>query len=286
MHVKHNNLVNLIHNELEDGFYQGLAQIFHALSINGSFHADRMCWEYIKYLYDNVTQKKSELILKSGYSKHVVKQHRDLLLNQGREKKNTKNNKPNIFKDFLQSLKDLASQYPDNAFPLYGPASFTACFNDSNLNDSSYTSKSVLEALEEAGCIRKSGQKVTFISSVPNSLKSKDDLIRQLSNLMLRYTTTQINNKDAESEDEELYEMAIASHQIPFEDQAKVLKELKSHFRLATAEGLRILERYENPRLDTARDIGFHTFLFNSNSPKRNDHEKSSDTEHRNDRRR
>ncbi|MCF6299615.1 MAG: hypothetical protein L3J52_00600 [Proteobacteria bacterium] len=260
------NIINLIHSEMNPEYFKGLAQIFYALNISGPMHDERLEFEYMKYIYENVSNKRKDIIANTKYKKYKVDQFLKKIKSKNYHYKKTE---PSIFKEFINRLHTEANRFPDKMLPLYGYnsiTSFSSIFEGSSLNSAGYTAKTIKESLVKCGCIEehKKSKKIKFITSVPvASLKANRDLTRQLSQLLYRFTSTQINNQLAETKDEELYENSLFSFEVADKDVDKMLLTLKDHFREAFNDGKAIVDGHETSGLnETSFDTGFHVFLY------------------------
>ncbi|MCF6300557.1 MAG: hypothetical protein L3J52_05510 [Proteobacteria bacterium] len=256
-------IIAAMNAEMNPEFYKGLVKIFHELRISlPSFH-DQLDYDYLDYIYEKKSKKRCDLLTYSRLGKYKV----DMFLKSKREQSAQKGrNRKSSFTDFLVALKGVSSNHKDNTLPFSGKThfvTFTALFEESGLVNDGYTAKAVKEALIEAGCIEElTNKKIKFISSVPRSLNSNKDSIRQASDLIHRYSENMVHNRNLKKGEIKLFEKSILSTEIPVENIDPCFIKLNEHFMPQYLAGQEIIDSYETPNVESTYDVGFHIIFF------------------------
>lgn len=252
-------IIQLINGEFDQRLFSGMARIMSLLEIDGPEVQKKLEHEHLRFVYENYSSKITDLIVKTKYPRHRVLN----FINDYKKNKKKKNRNSDIYSDFLQDLYDLSLTYPNNEIPIHGKNSYTQCFQDSAINDNTFTSKSVLEAFIRNECVEKINKnKIRFLSTVAKKARGKSDLIRQFSNLVFRYSILQKNNHNQVDEELIMYDMAMVSKKVPKQNRLPCRRALFNHFRESTRIGQEIIDSYEDPTLDNEKELGFHTFAW------------------------
>ena len=257
-HTRQGQLIDLINEEFNKDFFEGLTKIAHELHINGEMLIHRFTHEYIKYIYENVSQKKAHIMAHTGFKRNLVEKH----LRTIKQEPDTQKTRSNaLFREFFQKLQIECLKSPDNTIAKYGPYSFKSIFNQCLINDKTYTAPSVMKALINAGKLIDLGNKVQFIKHA-KAEKDKKDLNRFLSNAFNRYISTIIQNHHSDSERGELFDQfvntpAISNAKIPI-----AIKKITEILRTSHKEVWDELEEHEDEDFDNSDYVvGVHMYI-------------------------
>jgi len=246
-------IFNLIDAQFEEAFFIGMARMMTICKVHAPNMKEKLAHEHMLYVYENISKKKTDIIAHTGYSAHHVKKFLEFI-GIGKLKPQKRNS---IFQYFLQDLQHLAEKSKNKEIPLKGFNSFNECFNRSASNDGYLTAKSVLFALEEAGCIKIIDKtKVRFLSAVPDGAKRRSDLMRQFSNLIYRFSHTQDRNFYAECKSEELLSMDLSTNEIPEEEFPIVRERVRELSRVYIQDVKTVLEEHEVPGHKNENETG------------------------------
>lgn len=273
MQSQKDQLIHSLNEVLNPEFYKGISQLIIELMIfMPNFHR-ALDNELLEYIYDNVSKRRCDLKNYSHLSKHKV----DAFLARKNprvtidvsEKKKKKKNTGELFHEFLEKLYDVCKKHPDMSIPISGKhfVTFQSMFDQSGLGNSGYAQKAAREALINAGYIEMAGTKyIKFVSKVPKPhLNNQEDTIRQISNTIYRYISTQFQNIEAHKNDSlVLMEKSMMSNTIPEKHREACFQELRRHFESPFFSGKDILEKYEDNNSEKTHARGYQVFFFNT----------------------
>ncbi len=237
------NIVDLISNEMEPEYYQGLACMAFHLSISGPKNNAKFAYEYMNYVYENISKKKAHIMAHTGYKRTTVEK----FLHDIKQSKLVPARKTdNIFKEFIHNLKAACLLNADNTLPMYGNHSCQSIFEESSVNNKTYTLPSVLSSLEKCGCITIKNQSIVFHRSIPNkALRSDKDLNRQFSNVVLDFASTQIHNKYEDDPNKRLFAVRTDSVDVPDQMLQITTEQLNQILRESNKACFELLEANE-----------------------------------------
>lgn len=237
------NLVSLIDAEMNHSFDLGLAQFFSELNINLSKQIKRLEYEMMRYVYEQ-TGSRSKIQIITGLSRHKIHKFvQSYSIDKALKKQKTKSK---VFAIFISELKKCAEKYPNSEIPIYGKRnSFNAIFNESTFQNGMITAKTMLESLENSGCIKISGKSIRFVSAFPKRANTTRDVVRQFSDVIYRLSHTQLHNKNISEPEESRYQMTVRSTSIPPEKHQEVIHEIRKKLRQCSKEIFDLLEQNE-----------------------------------------
>jgi len=252
------NFYELIHGELEDEFHEAVARLAYDLSINGEIHNRNFAYHYMKFIYENVSRKKSQIMSHTGFSKYVVKKFID---DYQSKKQAAHNPNKNIYLEFFHSLKAACTKTPDQSLPIYGLNSVRSIFEACRINDSSHTLPSILKTLEKSELIKISKKRICLISQPQlKNRTSKADYSRQLSNTLKYLVSTKVTNRKANT----YFDQTVTSIEIEDDMVVKIIKQLQSNAREFHKNTRDYIDEHEIEGTKNAnRKIGFQVYIFN-----------------------
>jgi len=257
-HTQQDQLIDLINEEFDKEFFEGLTRIAYELHINGETLINRFTHEYIKYIYENVSSKKAHIMAHTGFKRNVVEK----FLRTVKQEPNTQKTRSNaLFKEFFQKLQIECLKSPDHTISKYGPYSFKSIFNQCLINDKTYTAPSVLEALINAGKLIDLGDRVHFIRSI-KSKNDKKNINRFLSNTFNRYVSTALQNHHSDKESGELFDQFINTPAISNKKSEIAINKIREILRATHKKLWEELETHEGEDLDDCDYIhGVHMYI-------------------------
>jgi len=253
-----NSLFEIIHSEMEDEFHEGLAQLAYEFNIDGEMHNKKFTYHYMKYIYENVSDKKSSIMAHTGFSKYVVKKFiEDYHSQKTQNPKHTKN----IYLEFFHALRAECSKAPDQSLPIYGKRSVRNVFEECRINDSSQTLPAVLQMLENAELIQVLKKRVRLLPKPEiKGRTSKADYSRQLSNTIKYLISTKIANRAANT----YFDHTVTSIEIEDDLLPIVLEQLQKNAREFFTNTREFIDEHETQGTKKAsRKIGFQVYIFN-----------------------
>ncbi|MCF6299764.1 MAG: hypothetical protein L3J52_01365 [Proteobacteria bacterium] len=259
-----------INAEMNPEFYQGLVEIFNELRISLPWFQEQLDYEYLNYIYENKSKKRCDLIMSSQLGKYKV----DRYLEEKRSGVKPTQQRPiSLFSGFISELGTASQQYKDNIIPFSGKqyfSTFVSVFEERNLSSAGYTARAVRESLIKCGCIEPvEKNKLKFLSATPKPLTSNTDLIRQLSNLLHRYTSTQILNKKTENDNDNLFDRSICSFEVPEQNIDEMFSQLKTKSINFYESSFNLIESFETPGVESDFNTGLHLFFYKTKRDKR-----------------
>ena len=253
-----NTLFEIIHSQMQDEFHEGLAQLAYEFNIDGEAHNRKFSYHYMKYIYENVSKKKSSIMAHTGFSKYVVKK----FIEEYNSNKHTKppQNK-NIYLEFFHLLRAECTNAPDQSLPLYGKRSVRTIFEECRINDSSQTLPAVLQMLENAELIEVLDKRVRLLPKPEiKGRTSKADYSRQLSNTIKYLISTKIANRIANT----YFDHTVTSIEIEDDTVPAVLEQLQKNAREFFTNTREFIDEHETQGTKKAsRKIGFQVYIFN-----------------------
>lgn len=253
-----NQLVEFINEEFKDEFFDGLTQMAHEFNINGETLIHRFTYEYISYIYKNVSQKKAHIMAHTGFKRNVVEKYLKIIQHEPNSQKTRANA---LFREFFHKLQVECLKSPEHTINKYGPYSFKSIFNQCLINDKTYTAPSVLEALIKSGRLIDMGDKVKFIKN-GKAQKDKESLNNFFSNTINRYALTLIQNHNSKKETGDLLDQFINTPAIPNTGIAVAIDELNEILRKAKEDIRKKLEEHEGTNhTDSDYMIGVHMYV-------------------------
>lgn len=264
MQVQKENFPHALHADLNPEFYDGISKMIFELFIHMPDFLQNIETNFLDYIYDNISQKRCDLLYYSRLTKHKVDPY---LQRKKAGLQPKKNNTGHLFNQFLEKLGSTCEKLPDNTIPTNAKkdfVSFRSIFDQCGLGNAGYAPKAVKDALISAGCIEPAGKnKIKFKSKLTKPLNSQTDAIRQISNTIYRYISTQFQNIEAHKNDTHvLMEKAMVSYSVPEHVQEKCFKELRENFEPPYFKGKEILEKYENEKCKSTHAIGYQVFFY------------------------
>lgn len=257
-------LTHSLHAEMHPEFFKGISQMIIELMICLPDFHQSLDNELLEYIYNNVSKRRCDLKNHSHLSKHKI----DAFLKSKRGgEQETKTNTGQLFLTFLDRLGNACEKYPDKTIPISGEkhfVTFRSLFDQCGLGSAGYAPKAARESLINAGCIELApNNRIKFITKIANPMNSKTDTIRQISNTIFRYISTQFQNMEASEKGSQLLmERAMSSKTIPEFAHEECFDELRAHFQPPHKAGKPILEKYENDNYKPTHIVGYQFFCF------------------------
>lgn len=257
------NLIELVSNKFQPEFFKGLARFAYELNIDGNKLFEEFSYEYMKYIYENVSKTKADIMSHTGYRRTTVENFKKKYESSKIIPQVNKTN--NIYKEFIHKLKTACLENKDNSLPIYGQHSCHSIFLDSKINDKTYTLKSVLSVLEKSGLIEINDISIIFKPQIiENALRSNDDLNRQFSNVVNDFTNTQIHNKNEDEHEKRLFSIRTDSVEVPDNLISLTSKQLNQILRDANKASFDRLEKNEThgEQSNCSYRIGVQQYVF------------------------
>ena len=243
---------------MEDEFHEGLAKLAYEFNIDGEEHNRKFAYHYMKYIYENVSDKKSSIMAHTGFSKYAVKKFIDDYHSQNKEETHQEKN---IYLEFFHALRAECSKAPDQSLPIYGKRSIRTIFEECRINDSSQTLPAVLQMLENAELIEVLEKRVRLLPKPEiKGRTSKADYSRQLANTIKYLISTKVANRAANT----YFDHTVTSIEIEDDMLPVVLEQLQKNAReFFTTTREFIDEREIQGTKKASRKIGFQVYIFN-----------------------
>ncbi|WP_395378187.1 hypothetical protein [Marinicella sp. W31] len=238
-----NDLLQFIHAELGQSFHKGLAKLAFELNLNGEIHNRKFSYYYMKYVYDNISQKKSHIQSHTGFSKHVVA---NFLKNVNNDNFNNKNRSNFVYEEFIYKLRSSVRNTPDHCIPIYGNQSVKEIFDSCSINDNSHTLPAVLDTLKKAEVIEVFDNHIKFyFEKKPSRRTTNNDINRQISNALENIITTKFYNQKKESLNETYFDQDLSSIEIEDSDIPEFLTKSREILRECHKELWILAENFE-----------------------------------------
>lgn len=266
MKAQIHNLKNSLDVEMNPEFYTGLSKLIHELRLYIPHFHEKMDDEFLDYIYENVSDKRCDMLYYSNLGKTKVDEFRKRKL-LGLVGDKTVTSTGTLFHSFLENLGNTCRKLPDQTINYSGSkhfVTFKSIFENCGLGNAGYSPKAARESLVESGCIECLGNgKIKFLSKKTKPMGSRNDNIRQISNTIFRYISTQFQNNESRLDGScVLFEQTMVTDTVPSTSHDACFNHLREHFEPHFFAGQPILESYENDGYKKTHAIGYQTFFF------------------------
>ncbi len=260
--------IDNIHNnsKLNDRFFEGLCDLFLELGIDGHQFINEFTKHYVKRAAE-ASETNSDIYNSTGFSPYTAKKHLRKSENIDYPKRKQ------YYYILINRIKELCEHSKDGCIPINGThQSYVSAFNDANTADNTITARSMLRKLVKAGLVEQiENKKIKFLNSLPQSgLNKKEDIIRQLSDLVNRISATFLHNFLAKNNDETLFQMSYFSNAVHPDNIKKLIDKLRNEQRKDFKKYQKIIDSFEEKGLNRILveslnlEIGVTSFTFNT----------------------
>ena len=255
---------------LPENFYQGLSALLLELGIDGHDFIEDFTKHYLQTAADKYS-KSTDIYNATGFSEYTAKKHLE-------HKTTTNPVRKLYYYNLITTIKDLCEQSEDGCIPIYGKFnSFNATFSKCHATDNTITAPSMLKKLIKAGYIeRVEPKKIKFISTLPKlGQNGKNEIIKLLSNLIYRASSTLLHNLLAKENKDTLFQMSYFSKLIHPDNFKKLSDELRTEQRKDYCKYQKIIDGYEEQGSacklveSLNNEIGISSFIFNNSTQMR-----------------
>ena len=262
-----------INSKLPEQFFEGLCDLFLELGIDGHEFINDFTQHYVQRAAKTM-ETRADVYNSTGFSEYKAKKHLD-----DSEYKTYPKRKQYYF-TLINKLRELCEHSKDNCIPIHGThKSFVAAFNDANTADNTITAPSMLRKLAKAGLVEIiDNKKIKFLTSLPKSgLNSREDILRLLSDLVNRISSTLLHNLSVTNNKDTLFQMAYFSNAVHPDNNKKLSDELREEQRKDYRKYQKMIDSYEEKGLSRKRvqslnqEIGVTSLIFKTQ--KRKNHE-------------
>ena len=254
-------IFDAVHDELNHDFFEGIAQIAYFLNLDGEKHNEMFSYSYMKYIYENISPKVSDIVANTAYSYHKVSK---FLKHYNEKKTQNSNRTKDIFSEFIFKLRSKSLEYPDRKIPKYGTNSVRTVFEESRINDNYFTMPSILKFLTKCMVISDAENHISFLPiEIQNDRRTPQDVIRQFSGNMKRYSSTILRNVHSPNPKGEMFERALIFREIDEKNINLAEQIINEELRKAQKRIWDRLEAIETPGIEQKYELGAHLFGFN-----------------------
>ena len=254
-------IFDAVHDELNQEFFEGIAEIAYFLNLDGEKHNEMFSYAYMKYIYEHVSPKVSDIVANTAYSYHKVSK---FLKSHKTQNNQNSNRTKDIFSEFIFKLRSKSLEYPDRQIPKYGKNSVRTVFEESRINDNYFTLPSVITFLTKCKVINESEGYISFLPiEMQDDRRSPQDVIRQFSGNMKRYSSTILRNVNSSNPKGELFERALVFREIDENHIDEAEQIINEELRKAQKNIWERLEEIETPGIEQKYELGAHLFGFN-----------------------
>ena len=261
---------NHLNLKLQKQFFESLCDLFLELGIDGYEFINDFTQHYVQRAAKTL-ETRADVYNSTGFSEYMAKKYLD-----NSEYKTYPKRKQYYF-ILINRLKELCDRSEDGCIPIHGThKSYVAAFNDANTADNTVTAPSMLRKLEKAGFVEKiDNKKIKFLTSLPKSgLNSKEDIIRLLSDLVNRISSTLLHNFSATKNEETLFQMSYFSNAVHPDNMKNLADELREEQRKDYRKYQKMIDSYEEKgfmrkRMESLdQEIGVTSLIFKTQSRK------------------
>lgn len=205
---------DVIKDDLNDEFFEGLVSMAYHLNIDGPKLAERLAYEYMKYICENVDTSNAFIRSHTGYKRSTVENFKIKYKNS---KLVPPKKESNIFNEFIYKLSIKCNKSINGSLPIKGDNSCHSIFESCNFSkNNTFTVKSVLSTLEKSGFIEVHKDHVVYTTSInEKDQRTKTDINRQFSNLVKDMSATQIHNMHEDEKNNRYFMRRASSVDVP-----------------------------------------------------------------------